>query len=777
VDSITNALEHTVKITEPFVLKKDIVLIPCADLADDVRGRISHDQGDFTLSHRYGRAFAQVIDGETAALLTLFREPRTIVDAVIENSRALSKEPEAWLDELLPHLGRFLSNRVLVPVGSEEENEIRPRYESGATVAGWKIVRCASLIEDSEIYQLRRGDDVAALKIARANTPALQKLFDNEAMVLRHLHGSGIAPRLIEAGVDQERPYLIIDWIAGVDVSVAAAQRRHDRTSLIELCASIASMYAELHARGVLHGDVHARNVFVGDKVTLLDFGYARVAGEAPRPGRAGLYSFFEPEYFVAQKQRSNQPPSAAGEQYSVAALLYFLIAGEQYLDFRYDREVMAEQVMADAPLPFAQRGIPPWPDVEEILFRALEKDPARRHGSMREMAALLAQARDTAIRESLSAPLSEEANALLEKTLQSFARGGAMFHARYPDPPRASINYGCAGAAVGLLRIAETRGDPALLALADVWRSRAVALIGTDGAYYNAEMELPREVLGDVTPYHTESGIYAAAAMIAAAMGDTFSEAPAIRAFLEAASKPCAELDLTLGRSGNLLAAAMLLAIGDELPESVALRAFGTQTMRTIWTELDARPLDGSLGIAHGWTGYIYAALRWCAASGDPLPPRLVERLHEFAALKTPKERGVYWRTAVDRSPSSIMPGWCNGSAGQVFLFTLAHRLLGDEQWLQLAELSAWNNWDEPRGAASLCCGSAGRAYALLNLYKHTGATEWLSRARQLANHAAANAVSTSQRTNALWKGELGVAVLIADLASPENARMPFFE
>ena len=44
-------------------------------------------------------------------------------------------------------------------------------------------------------------------------------------------------------------------------------------------------------------------------------------------------------------------------------------------------------------------------------------------------------------------------------------------------------------------------------------------------------------------------------------------------------------------------------------------------------------------------------------------------------------------------------------------------------------------------------------------------------------ANHAASLAVATSQRRNSLWKGELGVAVLVADLASPENARMPFFE
>ncbi len=66
--------------------------------------------------------------------------------------------------------------------------------------------------------------------------------------------------------------------------------------------------------------------------------------------------------------------------------------------------------------------------------------------------------------------------------------------------------------------------------------------------------------------------------------------------------------------------------------------------------------------------------------------------------------------------------------------------------------------------------------AYALLNLYKHTGSGEWLSHARRLANHAA-SVREEAQRPNSLWKGELGVAVLIADLESPENAQMPFFE
>lgn len=765
------------KITAPFVLRQDVLLVPCAQLSDDVRARISHEEGDFTLSRRHGRTPAQVIDAETAALLESFRQPRTIVEAVIANSRALDKDPEAWLDELLPHLGAFVQTRVLIEAGSEEEHELRPRYDSGAEAGEWKIVRCASLIEDSEIYQLHHNNSVAALKIARITTPHMQALFDNEAAVLRHLEGSGIAPQLIEAGVRDERPYLIIDWIPGVEAGVAAAQRRHDRASLIDLCVSIASRYVALHARGVLHADVHPRNILVGDDVTLLDFGYSRVVAEKSRVGRAGLAYFYEPEYIAARRQDRSQPATAEGEQYALAALLYLLLTGHHYLDFRYDREEMDRQIENDPPLPFASRGIPPWPEVEQILFRALEKDPARRHHSIAEMTALLAETRDATFRESLATPVSAEANALLENTLRSFARGGEMFATQY-RAPRASITCGSAGAAVGLLRIAETRGDPALLALADVWRSRAVKLVGDEDAYYDPRRNLSREQLGDVTPFHTEAGIHAAAAMIAAAMGDAGVQRRAITAFLETSKHPCAQLDLTLGRSGSLLAAAMLLPISEELPVATALRRFGAETMSAIWSELDAHPpLDASpkrtyLGIAHGWAGYIYAAMRWCITSGDALPPRLLERLHELAALKTLKGRGAQWRITVDKP--AVMSGWCNGSAGHLFLYTLAHRMFADDQWLRLAELCAWSYWDAPRSNSTLCCGTAGGAYALLSLYKHTGATEWLSRARHLANHAAS---SPGEEAPSLWKGSLGIAVLIADLASPESARMPFFE
>ena len=273
-------------ITDPLVLRGDVVLVPVSDLAPELRARFTYDEGDYTLSRRHGRLPSQVIDGETASLLALFRTPRTIAQAVLANSRALRKDPEAWLDELLPHIGTFLKNSVLVPAGSEEEKEIAPSLSPGLSLGGWEVVHCVSLIEDSEIYYVRDGDRIAALKIARKPLSFESSLFGNEALVLEQMGGAPAA-QLYERGTHEGRPYLVIEWCPGMDSGTAAAHRRHARLSLLDLACGIADAYAALHELGVLHGDVHPRNIFIADDgtVRLIDFGYGVLATAPPRVG------------------------------------------------------------------------------------------------------------------------------------------------------------------------------------------------------------------------------------------------------------------------------------------------------------------------------------------------------------------------------------------------------------------------------------------------------------------------------------------------------------
>jgi hypothetical protein len=756
-------------ITAPLQLRSDVMLVPVTQLSAEVRAKIDCEESDFAVSRLHGRMPSQVIDHETASLLQHFRQPISIADAVIRNSRELSKDPRVWLDELLPAIGIFLRNKVLAPIGeAEEEAEMRPRLDAGMRAGEWEVVRCVNLIEDSELHRVRRDGVDGALKISRTTMPLDGSVFGNEVAVLRHLDDVPCVPRLLDHGVHEGRPWLVEEWREGVDAGAATSYARHDRAALLALSLRIAEAYAALHARQVIHADVHPRNVLITpDAVTLIDFGLSRIDGSALQPmPRGGMYYFFEPEYLDSLYGPSQLQATYAGEQYALGALLYLIITGKHYLEFRLDREEMMRQSRTEAPLPFAERGVPPWPEVEAILRRALEKEPARRFASVREMADAL-----RAVHEAASEELPPLDDALVGEELAALESADA-----YPIAPHASVNYGAAGAAMGLLRIAEARGDARLLALAEVWRSRAAAYVGVREGWYAEEHDIPETMIGTVTPYHTAAGLHAVAAMIAWARADSTAQQRALRELVAASSGPCASIDLTLGRSGTLLACAFLT----ERDRSCLL--LGQRVLHEIWSQLDAlpplaqQPRETYLGMAHGWSGYLYATLRWCRAAGSELPASVERRLHELAAQRVARGRGAYWPRTMAGGLHDMMPGWCNGAAGHVFTWTAAFDALRDPRWLDLARDAAWNAWEEPLHHADLCCGSAGRAYALLDLYQHTGEREWLIRARQLAGHAAGAARATSQRAHALWKGELGIAVLLADLQDPAEARMPFF-
>lgn len=746
-------------INDPLVLRNDVVLVPVMELPPDVRAKIDFDEGDYTVSRLHGRAPSQIIDPETASLLQLFREPTTIVDAVIRNSRQLAKDPHTWLDELLPFLGMFLQNGVLVANAERESSELKPLLAAGTRIDGWESIHCVSLMEDSEIHRVRRDGVDAALKISRPQRVFEDSVFANEALVLAHLDGRGTAPRLFASGSHDGRPYLILEWCSGADSGVATQYARHDRAALFTICVKIAEAYAELHACDVVHADVHPRNVMIdGANVRVIDFGLARVMNsDRVLMRRGGMYYFFEPEYLASLYGPAQLPASFAGEQYALAAMVYLILTGKHYLEFRFDREEMIRQSRFDAPLPFAARGVAPWPEVETILQRALSKDPASRFASVREFVDAL-----RAVRYDVPAI----ATSLIDEELASLD---------YPLAPHASVNYGAAGAALGVLRIAEARGDARLLGDAEVWQTRAARYVGDRSGWYNEDDDVPETMIGPISPYHTAAGLHAVAAMIAWSRADGTAHKRAIRNFVHASSQPCEQIDLTLGRFGSLLAAALIFS--DEL------RAFGDTTMRELWAKLDPmppiaqQPRETYLGVAHGWSGYLYATLRWCMASSCALPNTLIARLEQLAALRVKRGRGARWPRTLAGTMHDMMPGWCNGAAGHVFTFTAAFDATHDARLLDIARDAAWNAWEEPIHHADLCCGSAGRAFALLNFYRHTGEHEWLARATELANHAAAKARETASRAHALWKGELGVAVLLAELSAPEDARMPLFE
>jgi serine/threonine-protein kinase len=707
-----------VTITGTFVLPPDVALVP-VDAIPAERRNFRHDEGDWAITRRRSRTPSRILGSDAAALVKEFAEPRSIVEAILRFSRARGVDAEETLESSYPLLDALVGSGVLV--AEDAAQEIRATLHAGDPYGDWTVVALVQLLEDTELYQVRRGKELGALKIASTK-------LDRERRALERI---GV-PRVLDRGDD----FLIVDWLRGVDANVAAAERRHDRNEIASLCRTIVEVYAALHAKGVIHGDVHQRNLLVDrdDSVRIIDFGNARIDGD--RAARAGVAFFHEPELAAAMRSGRTSPlASERGEQYAVAAMLYSLVTGAHYRDFSLERSELLREIEEEPPLPFRERGLEPWPAMEEALAVALQKDPAARHASMSEFAAALPRPFDTpssgpSLRSGPPSPPRGE-------------KGLAMVVGRMRASPSqqrsASVNFGAAGIAYAQYRMACARGDAELLAQADVTLMNATVEAGE----YSV-----------IAPLHAPTGHAYVQALIAAARGDERTLAIATARFIAAASQdePC--LDLATGMSGALLAAASLLT----LREDPALRALGDALHERIWSS-DLSSLN--LGVAHGWAGVLLASLRWSQASGTALHPGFDRRVDDIRDAAIHTGRGTRWRWAGDVS----MPGWCNGSAGILLLFAA----LGDREW---TENAAWNAWETPSANATLCCGLAGQAYALLAAYRTTGDGRWVSRAKALAAREDGSGLEEG-----LFKGREGVEMLGVELERADGAVFPMME
>lgn len=787
----------------PLVLPSDVVVVPAAELPFEQRAKIDAEQGDYCVTRPRTRVTTSIVDKGTALLLERFREPKTIVDAVIGFSEAAGLEPRQVLDQAFPVLAGFVRDGLLLPADSALVRPVGSSLAVGDVVGGAEIVEAVQVLVDSDVYRARLADGShAALKIAREGAQsAVAALLRHEAAVLRALDGE-VNPRVLASGEHAGCGFLLSSWAAGVDVHDAAAEARrlggpHGVAAVLDLAERIVAAYAHLHSQDVVHGDVHPRNVLVGpdERVVVLDFGFAVRVGvdEAGGPPvRGGVDFFLEPEYAEALLAGRTSVPTPVGEQYSVAALIYLVLTGAHTHSFSLEREQMLRQLREELPLPFSAHVGPSLPATERVLRRALSRDPAHRHTSLAHM---LESLRTAAASDRVAADraLSRGASPARRPDAGTRLLDGVLVRLGAPGPvvdgglaaPTASAWSGGAGFTYALLRIARVRGDEDLLALADLWSEQITQASTRADAFEDEDTEIVPEVFGENSFYHHLGGVQCVQSLIAEARGDGRSRDVALDAFLETAGASCPVLDVGFGRCGLLLGCAILLEACAGSAREPALRALGTKLRDSVWSELastaviaNGHPLQ-SLGAAHGWAGYLFAVLRWAQATATQPPDGVADRLDQLGAFAYPAGRGLLWPfDANGRHPDPVMgASWCNGAAGQVPLWWLAYTLTAEPRYQHWARGAAWTAFEAPLDAlGDLCCGLAGRAYALLSHYAHVGDPIWLARARTLAEHAAESS-HTALRRDSLYKGEVGTALLISELGAPELARMPLYD
>jgi serine/threonine-protein kinase len=164
----------------------------------------------------------------------------------------------------------------------------------------------------------------------------------------------------------------------------------------VHLLRQVCGALQEAHGVGLVHRDVKPGNVLVcerggvPDVAKLLDFGLvrsdARPAGDATltEVGTiAGTPAYMSPE------QARGETADARSDLYSVGAVAYFLLTGEPPFVRSSAVQTMAAHLGDPVEPPGQRRGVPA--DVEAVVMRCLEKDPARRFQSAAELERALA--------------------------------------------------------------------------------------------------------------------------------------------------------------------------------------------------------------------------------------------------------------------------------------------------------------------------------------------------------------------------------------------------
>src|SRR6266498_2885322 len=161
-----------------------------------------------------------------------------------------------------------------------------------------------------------------------------------EVRILKMLDGR-VNLALIDEGRYLDSHYMITEWFDSLLCKEEAERYRnyYSRDNVIkalDLCINILFAYRHLHRQGVLHGDVNDENILISPSgnVKIIDYNMAVTEGEKMAV-REGVCYYYEPELAASRLNGTEDHPSSTkGEQYAIATIFYFILAGRHYIEF-----------------------------------------------------------------------------------------------------------------------------------------------------------------------------------------------------------------------------------------------------------------------------------------------------------------------------------------------------------------------------------------------------------------------------------------------------------
>jgi serine/threonine protein kinase len=268
----------------------------------------------------------------------------------------------------------------------------------GQTVSHYKITAeigagGMGVVYEAEDLNLKRTVAIKFLPTELTRDAGARKRFITEAQTASSLDHTNVC-NIHEVGeTDDGRMFIVMTRYTGETLKDRIARGPLPIDEALDIAGQIIAGLSKAHAQGIVHRDIKPGNVFItSDGVAkILDFGLARIAGASriTKTGTTvGTVAYMSPE------QAGGGEVDARSDVWSVGAVLYEMLTGKA--PFRGDAEpAIVNSILTTEPEPVTtmRREVPV--GVEDVVERALVKDPNKRYQTADDLGAAIEEQRD----------------------------------------------------------------------------------------------------------------------------------------------------------------------------------------------------------------------------------------------------------------------------------------------------------------------------------------------------------------------------------------------